>query len=183
MQNPFSFIAERARGRIFWPLVLSTVLAMAVMNISGAPLTTAAAPAGIVSYELAGSVTHAGQVLASWDEAALQRAAFVQGFDFLFIPLYVSAIALGCALASSVLARRGWALAWLGSVLGWGLILAGLLDIVENIALLVMLFNAPADPWPAIAYWCAIPKFGLIVMGLLYALFGGLLSLFSRSAS
>jgi len=180
MMNPFSSIPVEKQGRLFWPLVVLAVLTMYTLNIVGAPLTTEAAPAGIVSYEFAGTVFKTEKILASWNAVARERAAFVQGLDFLFIPVYVSAIAIGCSMASSVLHRKGWALASFGAPLAWLAVLAGLLDVFENIALVVMLFDIPANPWPQIAYWCAGPKFFLVVIGILYSLFGGIVHLFGR---
>ncbi len=180
MLHPFSSISLEKQGRFFWPLVILAVLTMAAMNLVGAPLTTAAAPAGIVSYELAGKVSGGEKNLASWDAMARERAAFVQGLDFLFIPIYAGAIAFGCSMAAGVLRRKGWRVASLGAPLAWSVFLAGLLDVLENIALVVMLFGAPVNPWPQIAFWCAVPKFGFIVLGILYSLFGGVLHIVWR---
>ncbi len=180
MHHPFSSISSEKLWRYFWPLVVLAVLTMAVLNLAGAPLTTDAAPAGIVSYEFAGNVTQAENILASWDSVARERAAFVQGMDFLFIPIYAGAIALGCIMASKVLLDRGWGLASIGTLLAWLIYFAGLLDVVENIALVVMLFGTPANPWPQIAYWCAAPKFFFVALGFLYSLLGGISYLFMR---
>ena len=65
-------------------------------------------------------------------------------------------------------------MATLGIVLAWGLWLAAVLDAKENLALIIILFNGPADPWPLLAQACAIAKFGLIIAGLLYAAVGAL---------
>jgi len=153
---------------------------MVILSLVGAPLTTAAAPAGIISFEFAGNVSQAEKILASWDADASQRAAFVQGLDFLFIPLYSGAIAFGCLMASSVLRTMGRAMASLGETLAWLVFLAGLLDIIENVALIVMLFNVPANPWPQVAFWCAAPKFAFVAVGILYTLLGGLVYIFTR---
>lgn len=58
----------------------------------------------------------------------------------------------------------------LGEVLAWGQWLAALLDAVENVGLLRMIDGARLAKWPALARWCAIPKFALIVIGTLYVL-------------
>jgi hypothetical protein len=61
--------------------------------------------------------------------------------------------------------------------LSLGVILAGTLDVIENISLLVLLFGRVGAPWPQIAAWCAVPKFALIFLALVYALYGGVISL------
>jgi hypothetical protein len=33
-----------------------------------------------------------------------------------------------------------------------------------------MLLGSVREPWPAVAWWCAVPKFCLITAGILYAL-------------
>ncbi|MEA3349814.1 MAG: hypothetical protein U9Q82_04255 [Chloroflexota bacterium] len=174
MKPPFSLTDADLRRRVFWPLLGLTLLIIFVFNLTGAPLNTAAAPCGILSYELAGSVSNAEAILASWDSIARERAAFSLGLDFLFIPVYVSAITCGCGMAAGALRRRGWPLASLDAAAGiaWGLFLAGLLDVVENIALSIVLFGIPTAPWPQVAYWCALPKFALVFFGIVYAFLG-----------
>jgi hypothetical protein len=51
------------------------------------------------------------------------------------------------------------------SALAWRQWLAAGLDAVENCALTLMLLNAPVEPWPQVAFWCAAAKFTLIVAG------------------
>jgi hypothetical protein len=51
---------------------------------------------------------------------------------------------------------------------------AGLLDAIENVALLRMLHGGVAQPWPRIARLCAIPKFAIVALGMLYVLAGWL---------
>ncbi|MBC8331653.1 MAG: hypothetical protein H8E28_06705 [Anaerolineae bacterium] len=180
MQHPFEQITVSRRQRVFWVLVALTLLVEAVFMLTGSPLTTDAAPAGIVSFELAATTPVVESILASWDAVARERAAFIQGLDFLFIPLYAAAIGLGCIMAADTFSQKMVKVAALGRWLAWGLILAGLLDVVENISLLVMLFVAPAQPWALIAAACAVPKFALVLLGLLYALLGGVTYLFRK---
>ncbi len=180
MSHPFGSVPSDRRGRYFWHLVVLAVLTMVILNLVGSPLTTAAAPVGIISFEFAGNVSQAEKILSSWDAEARQRAAFVQGLDFLFIPIYAGAIAFGCLMASGVFRTKGWAMASLGENLAWLVLLAGLLDIIENYALVVMLFDVPANPWPQVAFWCAAPKFIFVAVGILYTLLGGLVYIFSR---
>ena len=35
------------------------------------------------------------------------------------------------------------------------------------------LLDAPAAPWPQVAWWCAAVKFTLVLLGLAYAAWGG----------
>jgi hypothetical protein len=183
MRHPFESIPANKRGYYFWPLLTLTLAIMLVMNQMGAPLTTEAAPAGIVSYELAGSVDQAQKILASWDISAREYAAFGLGFDYLFMVAYSLTIALGCVWGGAVLMPRRWPLAGLAVPLAWGAWLAAVLDAVENLALTWMLFNMPASPWPELARICALFKFAFVLLGIVYILYALLAGLLSRPAS
>ena len=64
------------------------------------------------------------------------------------------------------LERQRWAA--VGIALAWAGLLAGLFDAVENAALLHVLAGHPEQPYPALAYFCAVPKFVLFAAALLY---------------
>jgi hypothetical protein len=180
MQHPLESIAPERRKRYFWPFLVITLVVMALLNAVSAPLTTSVAPYGIVSYELAGDVATAEAILSSWDTDARLRAAFGLGFDYLFMIAYSATIALACVWAAGIVRQRGWPLAWLGIPLAWGQWLAAGLDALENLALAVILFGAPASPWPEIARWSAIFKFALVFLGMFYAFYGLTVSLLRR---
>jgi hypothetical protein len=169
--------SQKERQRILWLLVALSALIFLVFGYTGIPLNTDAAPYGIVSFETAGSIARAEQILNSWDASARERAAFSLGLDFLFIPVYVGAVILGIHRAADKI--YGHLKTW-RSWLTWALLFAGLLDIVENIVLLTILFISPIAPLPLIAKVCALPKFAFILVGVLYAFFG---TVFSRKNS
>lgn len=170
MNHPLASLPGRTR--LFQVLLVLTLLISIVMGIAGQPLNTPAAPNGIVSFELAGSAAKAQAILDSWDELTRTRAGFIQGLDFLYLCVYSTTVGLGCLLASGVLKSRNWPLAGLGSPLAWGLWLAALFDVVENAALVILLLGPVQSPWPQIAWGCAILKFGLLFIGLVYVFYG-----------
>lgn len=172
MIHPFDYIPPEWRKKLFYLTMIASILIMAIFGITGAPLNTAAAPSGVVSYELAGSVSQAQAIIDSWDQNARLVAAFGLGFDYLFMLAYSTAIGLGCIMSAHLLHKRGWPLAKLGNWLAWGQWLAAGLDAVENIALTVILLSTVASPWPEVARWCATVKFVLIFLGLVYAFLG-----------
>ena len=180
MRHPFQRLSPRAARGAFIPLVVVTLLVMAILNLVSAPLTTPAAPMGIISYELAGTAAQAQSILDSWDSLTQLHASFALGFDYVFMLAYSTAIALGCVMAASVLGSRGWPLAGIGAGLAWAQWLAAGFDAVENFALTAMLFGGVAAPLPQVAYWCAVLKFGLVFLGLVYAFYGGVVRLFIR---
>ena len=172
MHHPFERIAATRRPFYFWPLLAATVGIMVIFQVTHAPLNTPAAPSGIVSFELAGTVEKARQMVASWDTHTQLIAAFGLGFDYLFMAVYSATIGLACIWSADMLRQRKWPLASLGAPLAWGLGLAALFDAFENIGLLVILFGTIASPWPQIAAVCAVLKFALIFLGLIYAFYG-----------
>jgi hypothetical protein len=176
MQHPLESLHSHMLDRMIWPLVVFSLLLLLILNLVGLPLTTRAAPYGIVSFELARDEDQASAILASWDQAARLRAAFWLGLDFLFIPLYTAALTLTCLWAARFRRRRRRFPSWLvligipGIPFAWAQLGAGFLDMVENIALVQMLFGLVNPPWPQIASVCAFTKFILIVAGILYSL-------------
>lgn len=171
MKHPLDFIPDKTRKPLFWAFLAGTVILFAVFRPLGAPLTTSAAPSGIVSFELARTPVNAQAMLDSWDARAQLFAAFGLGFDYLFMPVYALALALGALLAAG---RHPGAFARLGAWIGWGALLAALLDAVENVGLWNALLGNVNSAWPEISFWCASFKFGLILLGILYGLIGWL---------
>lgn len=180
LSHPFATLPPSTRRRSLPVLIVLTLALTAVLQIVGAPLKTPAAPQGIVSFELAGTLPAAQAMVASWDSAAQLHAAFSLGLDYLYMPLYAVAIALACvqAAGSSLRSRRPiWAL---GLLLAWAMGLAALLDAIENIALWQLLLGSTSAAWPAVARACALVKFAFVIAGLLYAGLGGVVYLVRR---
>ncbi len=161
-----------SRPVLWWALLALTLGLTVALQAVDAPLKTAAARQGIISYEFAGTVPAAQAMLDSWDENARAHAGFSLGLDYLYMPVYALTIGLACAWAGRVLAARwrGWRV--VGLVLGIGLAPAALADATENFALTRMLFGGVAAPWPAVARGCATGKFALISIGFIFALVG-----------
>lgn len=159
-------IPKQRRARIFWSLF---VLNGVIMYWMLGPLTTPAAPQGIVSLELAGTEANAHAIIGSWDALARAHALFSVKLDYLFLLTYSTAISLGCIWAASHVQEQRW-LARVGLYLAWLQWLAALFDAIENVGLLYMLQGRIEQPWPLIAQWFAIAKFVLIALGLLYTL-------------
>ena len=182
MKHPLLQIQYDRRLPLFLLFLALTLLTMLALNVSGRALTTAAAPAGIVSYEFAGDVSTAGEILDSWDETAQIYAGFNLGLDYAYLLLYSTTIAMAVLWLSVGLSNRGW-LFILAITLAWGQWLAAGLDAIENYALLRMLVTQPLEPWPQIAWWCAAIKFSLVIAGLLYVIIALALRLAERFRS
>lgn len=162
-------------GRRQWSrvLIVGTVGVLLALTLVGRPLSTPAAPLGIISFEFIGSPARAEALLAEWDARTRQAAALSLGLDYLFMPLYSSLFALWCVQAAR---RRSGAWATAGLWLAWGQWGAAALDAVENVALAQVLWESPTAVWPPLAAACAAGKFGLLAAALLYVLGGRLVS-------
>ena len=172
MRHPLRNIPNERRKAIFIVLLVSTLLAMVVMYITGRPLIIAdSVPKGIISYELAGTEENAQKILDSWDDLAKVYAGFNLGFDYLFIVLYSSTIALAIIWLVDLLSI-GRNLMRFALLLATGMSVAALLDTIENVALFTMLVNGVSSPWPQIAFVTAFIKFGLIFLGLGFLIVG-----------
>ena len=188
MRHPLEVIPFSSRKPLFWAFLFGTLILFAVFRVLDAPLRTPAAPNGIVSFELAGTPSRAQAVIDSWHEMSLLLssvegepvpgmvsrayafAAFGLGIDYLFMPVYATALALGILLAMG--RHEGW-FARLGTWLGWGAYIAALFDAVENYAMArMLLLNEVWSPHPEVAAYCALVKFGLLFLGLFYAMVG-----------
>ena len=159
-------------NRALWLFVIAALTMSAVMQIVGGPLQTAAAPAGIVSFEFAGTLENAQRMLASWDQEQQVRAGLSLGLDYLFLVLYSMAIALACFRVAG-----GWRTsrplpAAAGFWLGRGQWLAAGLDALENVALIYLLLGSHNGLWAPLAWGCAAVKFAIVAAGLLYVLLG-----------
>lgn len=179
-RNPFSFISVDWLGRLFLVLLFFSAGLMFVFSITGASLNTGVAPYGIVSLELAGSAEKTENILNSWGVDGQLRAAFGLGLDFLFIPIYALTIGVGCLISEAVLVERKWPLGTAGPILAWGLIAAGIFDVIENILLILTLFQGVNQLWSQLATGFAVMKFLLIFLGIVYLFYGGAISLVTR---
>jgi hypothetical protein len=171
------FLVSRQSFLVF---LAASIIVFALFRVLNAPLITVAAPSGIVSFELARAAQPAQAMIDSWDANARLFAAFGLGFDYLFMLTYASAIAIGALLAAG--RHSGWFNA-LGQWIVSGAVIAAICDAIENLGLAIMLFNGASDPWALIAWACAMIKFALIAIGILYGVIGAIAPVRSSEGS
>ena len=171
MSHPLDFIPASSRKKAFLPLFALTLILVAVFRLLDAPLQNPVSPMGIVSFELAGTPEKADAIIQAWDARAKLFAAFSLGFDYLFMFAYGLAISLGVLLAAD---KQGGRFAAFASYVGWGVLLASLLDAIENFALWRLLSGTATEIFPRIAAFSATVKFFLLALGLGFFLVGWL---------
>jgi len=185
MQHPLGFVPQELRKRFFFTFLFLTIVLFTVFRVLDRPLQSPAAPHGMVSFELAGSPLQAQAITNEWKRSSLLLsavpgqaspdivnipyvfAAFRLGFNYLFMPVYAFALAFGSLLATQ--RHAGWFRPF-GAAAGYGAFAAAVFDAVENAALFQILLNRVYSPYPEIAYSCASIKFGLLGLGVAYAL-------------
>jgi len=136
------------------PLWVRAAAAGAVMALLDVPLRTAAAPNGIVSYELAWTGARAAEMAASWQDLAASAAWASLLFDYVFMWSYGALLA---GLSRRVIGGRaggGFAIA------AWT---AAACDGVENAALIRMYASQPSDAAAFTAGAFASVKFALLI--------------------
>ena len=179
-RHPFRWLSESYQKTAFWFLFAFTIVVIVCMQVLGAPLNTEAAPAGIVTFEFARTLSNAQAMIASWGNEGQMYAGLNLGLDYLFMAAYGLTIGLGCVLVARGLAERVKFLTPVGVILAWGPFLAALLDALENYALIRLLLGSTNELWPTMAYWCAGPKFILVGLGLLYMILGAVIIAITR---
>lgn len=127
-----------------------------------------------VSFELAWTQTRAICLIITWGPDAVGRLRRGLYWDFAFIPSYVLGLVLLTGLVARALAplSSGWSL--LGGVLGYGVLAAGVFDVVENIALLRVLTPQPSLVWAPLAGIASSLKFAILFSAVSYVLVGGI---------
>lgn len=112
---------------------------------------------GIVDLELAGP-DKAATILDAWGPVGSSAAREQIRIDYLWLVLYAGAFAVGCVAVGQQVGGRWEAV---GVLLSWAAVTAGVLDAVENTAMLAVLDgNLGAARLAQLAAW---PKFVLAV--------------------
>ncbi len=170
MWHPWSRLEPSTLLRAFGVTsVVSVVLAVTLGTLDRSLQATGN---GVLCLEFAGDLNTAQAILAKWGESGRTQAAFQIGLDYLFLVAYSLALSLGCVMASRWCQQASKRLAAVGVALAWGAFVAGLLDAVENFAMMWGLFGAEGSWWPVVAMWCAIPKFVLVGLAAVYFVVG-----------
>jgi len=172
LRHPFEWLSPSGQIRAFIFFFVLSLLVMVSLQVTGAHLITKVSPSGILSFEFAGDLSAAQNMVNSWGQTGRVYAGLNLGLDYLFLLAYASAIGLGCVLVARSFSPRKRFLADLGNLIAYAQIAAALLDGVENYALIRVLFGTEMAVWPVVARWSAFPKFAIVGAGLIYVMIG-----------
>ena len=168
-RGPFKWIDPRAQRPVLVGLTILLVACSAWLIYMDRALVTSAAPNGIISFELAGSLERSEAIMRSWSDHARSSALLIQGFDYLYLIVYPAWFSLAAISLGAVLGRS-WQSA--GLLTGWLVLVAAPLDAVENYALIQQLLHGAAADQAQLALWCAMAKFALIAVSIGFLLLG-----------
>lgn len=177
--SPFHKLSKIAEKRLTFTLLISVVILIVVMRHFDGPLKNSVSTFGIVSFELAMQLTRSQAILDSWDVAAKTSAGISLGIDFLFLLVYSSFISLLIHQVN----ERLWQhtkVQLIGFVMIYGVFLAALFDVIENIALIQLLLGDFEQYWSSMAYYFAFLKFGLLTLGIAYILVSTIILIIKR---
>jgi hypothetical protein len=171
VRPPLPHLSAAGRRRALWLLgaawLLFGLAALPSLN------TMSDHGTGVIELELMRTTAKAQEVLSGYGSEGVSAARTSLWLDYPYLVAYALFLGLACVSMSERARRLGrerWAAA--GFLLAWAGPLAGLLDAVENAALLRVLAGHPEQPYPAIAFLCAVPKFVLSTVAVLYLLTG-----------
>ena len=165
MQRLRSFPSTRALLVIFLVATAAALLIMARLRQYDAQML--ALGHGIVAFELTYDGGVAADILAAWGATGRHAAQASTRLDFAFIPAYALAFA-GLTLLLARRQRGGWRR--LGLRLSGAPLLAGGLDVIENLFLLGMIDRPVGFPpaYALLASLAATAKFALLAGCLVY---------------
>jgi hypothetical protein len=143
--------------------LLSCLTLFTALLLINEQLQTNQAPKGIVSFQMAGTLDHAREIVTSWNSEAMFWARTSLWLDFLFIPVYVLTLLLLTRHLSRDRpgVRERTVSRWVRGLFTG----AGTADVAENILLLNNL-EPPSDSISLAATICALTKFTGLMLGL-----------------
>ncbi len=179
LRSPFSKLSKITEKKGTIILLILLLVIMGLMRYFDAFLMNSSCVNGIVSFEFAKDLENSKTIINSWNKQSVKAAFSSLALDFLFLMAYAAFIGL---LIHKIVKRSKEKsfFSKLGELLIWGIILAALFDVIENIALLNLLSGNLNEIWSSVAYYFAILKFAIIIGCIMYILIGWLLLLVKK---
>jgi hypothetical protein len=155
--------------RLILAFLAPTLLILFLIQRHGATLMNEKAPYGIVSLELAGKATEAQSIVDSWKKEGKTTTALGNiRLDFLFIPFYSILLYMACGTLATFKPSRPQRV---GAWIAFGSLLAGLFDVLENVAMTAILRGMSGTGLAPVTSALATAKHALLGAALAYILF------------
>ncbi|MGB1041928.1 MAG: hypothetical protein ACPGU6_00910 [Tenacibaculum sp.] len=178
LNSPFKNFSKTKENQFTIIFILLTILVIIPMLILDSYLTNDVCKNGIVSFQLAKDINFSKEIINSWSEVAKICAGISLGLDFLFLLIYPTLIAILIHKTSRLTRNKN--IQNFGTSLIFGLILAALFDVIENIALIKLSLGNLKQLWSSLAYYFAVPKFIIILLAIVFILFNFVYLLFQK---
>lgn len=162
--------------RITILLLILVILNIIVIRIFDAPLKNEVCKNGITSFELAKDIGKTVAILNSWNTTAKINMSLSLGFDFLFLLVYSSFIALLIFNIQNKL-WKNTAFYKYGKILIILIFIAAFFDVIENIALIKLLLGNIKQVWASVAYYFAVIKFAIVLICVVFLIINWLVLL------
>ena len=179
LSTPFRNISERIEKKRTLSIGFLFFITSFVMLLLNKPLINSIAPNGILSFELANTLEHSQEITASRPPFDKIFAGIGLDFDFLYTliyPLFIAIIIhkINTHLWSTHLFYK------IGELLIWSLLVAAIVDVVENVCSIQTLTRNTKQYWVRIGYYAAVTKFLLILLSSLYIVLNFILLLIKK---
>ncbi len=165
-------------------LMIGTIIMIVVMAKTGATLKTPTTPKGILDLEFAYNTTKTTIVTASWAPNNIidniSKAKINTYYDFIFLLFYSFLLFFTCKkIAKKHTGSTGNA----GLLIAKGVLLAGMLDILENMGMLITLSGHSSSAIAMFTTICSVIKWGLVIIAVGYCLAGLIYLIWQRKIS
>jgi len=161
---------------------IGTIAMMVVMAKTGATLKTPATPMGILDLEFAYNTAKTSIIINAWaPTAGLDNIAVAKAntyWDFLFLFFYAGFLFMAC---KKIALKIKGPVSKAGNLIAKGALLAGFLDILENVGMLLTLSNQGSATIAFATTFVSVIKWGLAIIAVLYVLTGVLALAFRRN--
>jgi len=158
-----------SKTKLFWIATAITIGWIIFMR----PYT----PKNIVQFEFAKTVENATTIITEWGVNGVELAKTSIYLDLVFIILYCSSIMLGCRVSSQFSKKEF--LIKIGIFFSFLIWIAGVCDVIENVAMLKTLTEINQLPISVSFYFAAI-KFSIVLITLAFVIASSLTGLFNR---
>jgi hypothetical protein len=162
-------------------LAAGTIIMIVVMSKTGATLTTPATPYGILNLEFASNIQLVNDILLAWQKTASTnnvKAAIINTLlDFIFLIFY--SLFLN-SLCNNIAAKLNATLSVAGKIFAKAALLAGVLDVIENMGMLLSLNSYLNNAIAITTFTAAAFKWFFVLVILLYVIIGGPLVLLNK---
>ena len=174
--GPFGRLAPARMRRLLWVSGVAAGLLFVALAVLDTRIMQNEGP-GIIGLEVAGTPERATEILGEWGSEGRDAARLSLYLDFPFLVLYAIFFGAACTAMGRRLrahAERGGRaaapsghLAGLAPGVGWAFVVAAVLDLAENIALLQVV-DYSLVPWTRMAQLTASPKLAIFAAGLFF---------------